>query len=216
MAESGLLGLSLCGCIPSAAVFSHQCTVWKTRWKGNTDPDSWSLFSFFSLPSSYSAPQSSSHQICQEKYPLQGWKSMKFQIQSQSDKMSLLAYLAWIEHSSGAPCLRLIWSRAYLCTKGPLLRSSPPTDNLGKSLHTKPNVSDDQKKSAHNQNALPNITLRHKYSRMEEMCFVHPDFFSGLTFLIYIFWNIRSENSNIIWGEHVSSSSFSENLLCIF
>ena len=159
MAESGLLGLSLFGGIPACCCL--LAPVWETRpdckWKGNTDPDSWSLFSFFSLPSSYSAPQSSSHQICQEKYPLQGWKSMKFQIQSQSDKMSLLAYLAWIEHSSGAPCLRLIWSRAYLCTKGPLLRSSPPTDNLGKSLHTKPNVSDDQKKSAHNQNALPNL-----------------------------------------------------------
>ena len=120
-------------------------------------PDPYFRSSLYPPQSSYSAPQSSSPQICQEKYPLQGWKSMKFQIQSQSDKMSLLAYLAWIEHSSGAPCLRLIWSRAYLCTKGPLLRSSPPTDNLGKSLHTKPNVSDDQKKSAHNQNALPNL-----------------------------------------------------------
>ena len=54
MAESGLLGLSLFGGIPACCCL--LAPVWETRpdskWKGNTDPDSWSLFSFFSLPSS--------------------------------------------------------------------------------------------------------------------------------------------------------------------
>ena len=81
--------------------------------------DCWFLVIFFVLFFIIFAVPSSD-QICQEKYPLRGWKSMKFQIQSQPDKMSLLAYLAWIEHSSGgalpAPYL--------IC--GPIFAPRPP------------------------------------------------------------------------------------------
>ena len=160
----------------------------------------WSLFSFFFYSSSYSASQSS-HQICQENYPLRGWKSMKFQIQSQSDKMSLLAYLAWIEHSSGGALNAprpLSDLRAYLCTKGPLnLRGSPFTDNLSMPLHTKSNVSHFQKEK-YSQSDLLILCL----------CFVHPNLFSDVMCLL---WNIRLENSNTIGGCASINSCFSEN-----
>ena len=110
---------------------SHQIVI--------IDPEFWSLSSFFSSPSSF--PSQSPDQICQEKYPLRGWESMKFQIQSPADKMSLLAYLAWIEHSSGTPCPPLIWSLGLSLHQGPLTQGLlSNTDSLTKSLHTKPIV----------------------------------------------------------------------------
>ena len=122
---------------PFAAVLSHQCgrpglisqslslssTSSHPHPELNSDQivvvECWFLVIFFVLLFIIFAVPSSD-QICQEKYPLRGWKSMKFQIQSQPDKMSLLAYLAWIEHSSGgalpAPYL--------IC--GPIFAPRPP------------------------------------------------------------------------------------------
>ena len=150
---------------PFAAVLSHQCgrpglisqslslssTSSHPHPELNSDQivvvECWFLVIFFVLLFIIFAVPSSD-QICQEKYPLRGWKSMKFQIQSQPDKMSLLAYLAWIEHSSGGACLPLIWSVGLSLHQGPLTQGLlSPTDNLSKSPSTKPNVWHSQKKS---------------------------------------------------------------------